>query len=135
MQNSRFLNCRMAAMISLALITPIGFAVKFYSGPAAPWVNNSLGGLFYELFWCLVLFVFLPRLAPLKIAALVFGGTCMLELLQLWHPPFLETIRATFIGATLLGTTFAWSDFIYYLIGCVAGGLYLNFLIKFTPRI
>jgi len=128
MKNSSLRTRRMVAMISLAVVTPIGFAVKFYDGPAAHWVNNSLGGVFYELFWCLVLFVLLPRLMPWKIAAAVLSITCLLECLQLWHPPFLETIRGTFIGATILGTTFAWSDFCYYLIGCLLGWRYLYFL-------
>jgi hypothetical protein len=46
--------------------------------------------------------------------------------LQLWHPPFLTAIRATFIGKLLLGTTFAWWDFPHYLLGCVLGWLWLQ---------
>ena len=41
--------------------------------------------------------------------------------LQLWHPLFLEVIRSTFTGSTLIGTTFVWLDFTHYVIGCYAG--------------
>jgi len=49
---------------------------------------------------------------------MVLGITCSIECLQLWHPLFLESIRSTFIGGTLIGTTFSWWDFPHYAIGC-----------------
>jgi hypothetical protein len=45
------------SLILLLLITPLGFYTKIYSGPGASWVNDSLGGVFYEVFWCLLVFV------------------------------------------------------------------------------
>jgi hypothetical protein len=51
----------------------------------------------------------------------VFLVTSALEFLQLWHPPFLQLIRSTFLGQTLIGTSFTWWDFPYYFFGCVLG--------------
>jgi hypothetical protein len=56
------------------------------------------------------------------VAVWVFLATAFLEILQLWHPPFLEAIRSTLMGRLLLGTTFVFSDFIYYAIGCILSG-------------
>ena len=112
--------------ISILIITPIGFYSKFYHGPAASWVNDSLGGLFYEIFWCLGAFLFFPKSKPWKISAIVLTITCLLEFLQLWHPPFLELLRSYFIGATILGSSFAWLDFPYYLFGSGIGWLWLR---------
>jgi len=89
-------------------------------------VNNSLGGVFYEIFWCLVLTLCLPRLRPLTIALTVLIVTCCLEFMQLWHPPFLEWLRASFIGRTILGNSFGWSDFPYYFGGSLIGYFWLN---------
>ena len=114
------------AMISLATVIPAGFYCKFYSGPAANWVRNSLSGVLYELFWCLLLFMLFEGIKPWVIAVSVLMATCLLEFLQLWHPPFLELIRSTFIGRTLLGTSFTWFDFPYYLAGCAIGWLWLR---------
>jgi hypothetical protein len=36
---------------SLLVTVPVGVYTKFHQGPAADWVNNSLGGVFYEIFW------------------------------------------------------------------------------------
>ena len=112
---------RLAAFISLLVVTPLGFATKFYSGPATEWVRDSWSGIFYVMFWCLAAILFFPRARPLLVAAVVFVATSILEVLQLWHYHLLESIRATFIGATLLGTTFDWGDFLYYIIGALAG--------------
>ena len=119
---------RQWTLVSLFIIVPIGFYSKFYQGPAAAWVNNSLGGLFYEIFWCLAAFLFFSKIAPWKIAAIVFFTTCALETLQLWHPDFLELIRRNFIGRTIIGTSFVWSDFLYYFVGSGIGFLWLNVL-------
>ena len=105
-------------ILLLILITTIlGFASKFYEGTFELWVNNSLSGMFYEIFWCLVAFLFFNNY--LSISIIVFIVTCILEFLQLWHPVFLEYIRNSFIGRTLIGNSFSYNDFIYYFIGCL----------------
>ena len=105
----------------LIVITPIGILTKFYSGPAEEWVNHSLGGLFYEIFWCLVVAFIFTKIKPVKIALWVFVITCTLEFLQKWHPPFMEYMRNNFIGQTILGNSFNWMDFPYYVVGSVIG--------------
>ena len=112
--------------ISLLVIVPLGFSTKFYSGYGQDWVRESLDGVFYEIFWCLVFYLFCRRLKAGIIAAIVLFGTCCLEFLQLWHPPFLEYLRGNFIGRTVLGTTFCWSDFPYYFIGSCIGWFWLK---------
>ncbi len=117
-------------LISILIIVPLGIYSKFYSGQAARWVNDSLGGVLYVIFWCLFAFLFLSNTKPWKIVTAVFAGTCFLEFLQLWHPPFLEFLRNNFMGRTILGTTFTWSDFPYYLVGCGIGWLWMISLQK-----
>ncbi len=117
-------------LISILIIVPLGIYSKFYSGQAARWVNDSLGGVLYVIFWCLFAFLFLSNTKPWKIAAVVFAVTCFLEFLQLLHPSFLEYFRSNFVGRTILGTTFTWSDFPYYLVGCGIGWLWMKSLQK-----
>jgi hypothetical protein len=61
----------------------------------------------------------------MQIPLWVFGITCTLEFLQLWHPLILEHFRATFVGRLLIGTTFSWWDFLYYGVGCFLGWFWL----------
>jgi hypothetical protein len=103
-------------LFSLLIITPVGFYGKFYSGPWHYWVNNSLSGVLYEIFWCLVLVLCFKRLKPTHIAGIVLAVTCSVEFLQLWRPPFLALLRRNFFGVTILGNVFTWSDFPYYFL-------------------
>jgi hypothetical protein len=110
--------------LALVSLVPLGLYTKVYAGPAAAWVNNSLGGVFYVLFWCLLLFWLQSGLRPGRVALAVLAVTCLLEFLQRWHPPWLEGLRSFWLGQILLGTTFAWSDFPYYFIGAGLGWLW-----------
>jgi hypothetical protein len=116
-----------ALALSLLIVVAMGFFLKYYTGLGRSWFNNYGAALFYEIFWCLFAFWwFRGKAAIVQIPVYVFVVTCIVELLQLWHPPFLTAIRATFIGKLLLGTTFAWWDFPHYLLGCVLGWLWLQ---------
>lgn len=122
---------RLFALISIAIVVPLGFGLKFYPGPLRGWVNDSLGGVAYEIFWCLVLFAIWPRRSAINpIVIGVFVVTCMLEILQLVDHPVLARIRGNFLGRTLIGTTFVWSDILYYVIGCALGRLWLSALAR-----
>ena len=63
--------------------------------------------------------------AVYRIPGAVLVITCALETMQLWKAPFLEAVRSTFIGRTVLGTTFVWWDFPHYVIGAAAAWLLL----------
>ena len=114
------------AFTCLFIIVPVGFYTKIYSGIGNEWVNNKLGGVFYEIFWCLVVFIFLPKKASFKIAFWVFILTSILEFVQLLDNNLLEFIRSNFIGRTIIGISFSWSDFPYYLLGSFLGFMILK---------
>ena len=112
---------RRLALCSIVLVVSVGLWTKAYRGLLEVWVNDSLGGVFYEVFWCLAALVAVPRAPAWKVAVTVLATTCALEVLQLWSPALLAVTRTHFIGATLLGTTFSWLDFPHYLLGCSLG--------------
>ncbi|MEL7036923.1 MAG: DUF2809 domain-containing protein [Cyanobacteria bacterium J06592_8] len=109
-------------------LVPIGLASKFYQGPLEFWINNSFSSIFYEMFWIFLVLLIWPQLSPGWVSFWVFIVTSILEFMQLWKPPFLQAIRATLMGRLLLGVSFVWTDFIYYVIGCTVGWLILRSL-------
>ena len=126
---------RLLAFLSLLFVTPLGFFSKFYGGIAHDWVNNYSGDILYEIFWCLFIFILIPRKKALgQIPIWVFCITCFLEFLQSWQTPILQTARSSLIGKFLLGTTFSWWDFPYYLIGCFIGWLWLRQIWQFQKQ-
>jgi hypothetical protein len=116
---------RLYTLFSLVVIVPAGFAAKFYRGPAADWVANNFAGTFYCIFWCLVVLFLMPRWNPRWIAVGVLIATCILEFSQISKAPLLELIRSTFIGRSIIGSTFDWFDFPYYVLGSGIGWFWL----------
>ena len=113
---------RMALTLALLVVTPLGFAAKFwYRGPFDHVVADYSAGALYEMFWILVVLWMCPRVSMAKVALGVCVVTCVLECLQLWHPLLLEAMRAHALGRILIGTTFSWSDFPFYIAGSGAG--------------
>ena len=106
-------------IIFIIFLMPIGLYTKFYTGIASTWVNNSLGGVIYVIFWSLFLSIIFQKAKPLKIVVIVFLITTIIEIMQLWHPIFLEIIRDNFFGRALFGTSFSYLDIAHYLIGLV----------------
>ena len=106
-------------ILTLCIVTPLGFLCKSYLGLGRIWFNDYGGDVLYEIFWSLVFFFFIPRKKnAVSIAIAVLVITSILETLQLWHPPFLQQIRTAYWGKVLIGTTFVWWDFPHYILGC-----------------
>lgn len=102
----------------ILILMPLGFLTKYTAGLAELWIHNHAGGILYEIFWCLIILFTLPQAPIRKIAIAVFAMTSMLEILQLWHPPFLTAIRQTMIGHIIFGSRFDLWDFPHYVLGC-----------------
>ena len=90
--------------------------------------------MLYEVFWVLIVRLVFPRIRTVTAALGVCLITCTLEVFQLWKPPWLQTIRATFLGGVLLGTTFDQNDFVYYVLGSFLGYLVLSRLVGLASR-
>ena len=123
------MNRRARLLLSLAVLAPLGFYCKLgYRGPGEAWVRGSAGGAFYVVFWSLAVALLAPRARPVWTALAVLGTTCALEFLQLWHPSALEWARSFFLGRTILGSSFDWSDFPFYFLGAAIAWSWLRAL-------
>ena len=65
-------------------------------------------------------FLFL-KIPTIKIAALALGFCFVIEISQLYHAPWIDTIRHTRIGGLVLGFGFLWSDLVCYFTGVSFG--------------
>ena len=124
-QRHQVFKYRIALLISLILIVPLGYLVRFH-GPAPEWLNDLFGSIAYEIFWILLIGLLFPKASPLWTAVGVCLATCVLEFLQLWKPPFLQAMRATLLGRLILGNNFAGSDFLSYFIGGFLGWVWMQ---------
>jgi len=122
-------------IILLVLLVPIGLGTKFYKGDNAFWINNSFSDVLYEIFWSVLLFILVPRLRIITNVILIFVATSIIEFMQLVKTPFLLELRSSFLGKTLLGTTFVPMDFVYYAIGCLLSFIILIIHTKSLTKI
>ncbi len=98
----------------------MGLASRQFFGDI-PWVKLYVG----DALWALMVFFGFGLLfkrwltKSVTLAALLFSFT--IELSQLYHAPWIDGLRATRLGALVLGFSFVWSDFLCYSLGIALG--------------
>lgn len=109
---------RAALAVFVVLLVPVGYWLRIRS-PLPAGIRDGVGGALYVIFWSAVAWWIWPKASPWRVVVVVLFTTCALEWLQLWHPAWLEALRATLPGRLVLGTTFDPTDFPPYVIGAV----------------
>jgi hypothetical protein len=113
-----------ALYFCLALVVvALGLASRHYRSE----LPTAVGAYAGDVLWAAMVFLLAATLSPhthtraLATGALVFSFG--IELSQLYHAPWLGALRATRVGALVLGQGFLWSDLLCYAvsIGIAAG--------------
>lgn len=128
MHKASYKTYRIALLIGIALIIPLGYSVRFSTALKMPLLQDIVGSLAYQVLIMLMVAFFYPRTSLVKIAVWVWIASSVGELLQLWQPPLLQAIRSTWLGRVVLGNTFTLSDFPPYAMGSFLGWLGLKWL-------
>jgi hypothetical protein len=113
--------------LSILAIVPLGYVIRF-NHILPEYIRDAGGSIAYELFWILSILVIYPAANRRLTALWVCLGTCGIELLQLYQPPWLQAIRATLPGRLILGTSFSSLDFPPYVIGSYLGYLWVRWI-------
>ena len=78
-----------------------------------------------DTLWALVAFLgiglLLPRASTWAIALLALSFSVLVEISQLYHAPWIDSIRRTTLGGLVLGFDFVWSDLACYAAGIGIG--------------
>ena len=110
---------RIVYAIVLVAIVAAGLASRRFGDVLPPFIATYAG----DTLWASMVFVGLGLLFPsartrtLAIAALTFAVAD--EISQLFHATWIDAIRATRLGALVLGYGFLWSDLACYTAGVV----------------
>ena len=115
----------------IALACPLGLGSCRYAH-ALPWFIAAYAG---DTLWALAAFLgiglILPRQSTWTIAILAMAFSLAIELSQLYHAPWIDSIRHSTLGGLILGFGFMWSDLVCYAVG-VGLGVLIE-IIGFTP--
>ncbi len=78
-----------------------------------------------DTLWALLMFLLVSMIAarrPLVVRACAAAGLAgLVELSQLYHAEWIDSIRQTTLGGLILGFGFLWTDLVCYLIGIASG--------------
>lgn len=78
-----------------------------------------------DALWALLVYLLVrfpaPKARPITSAAIAFGFAVLIEFTQLYHAPWIDALRATRLGALILGSVFNWPDLVAYAAGSLIG--------------
>ncbi|TXR60862.1 DUF2809 domain-containing protein [Bacillus sp. AY18-3] len=97
---------------------------------ALPHLLNAYLG---DALWALMIFTGLgflfPKIETKKLAFISLLFCYGIEVSQLYHAEWIDSIRATTLGGLVLGYGFLWSDLVTYTIG-VGIGMFCEFMLQ-----
>jgi len=108
-------------LILVIIVMILGLSSRYFSVYLPNWINLYLG----DALWALIIFFLCGLLFRnretkwIAILALLFSFS--IEISQLYHSPWIDSVRQTRFGGLVLGYGFLWSDFISYSIGIGMG--------------
>jgi hypothetical protein len=82
--------------------------------------KNIGDALWATLIFFLFRFIF-NKLIIQKVALIAIAFSFLIEFSQLYHNVWIDKIRSTLFGKLVLGSGFAWSDLICYIVGVGLG--------------
>lgn len=114
---------RLPYLCALLILCAAGLLMRRLNGVSP----NVLTTYFPDAAWTMAVYcgfgLLFCRDARLHFPA-ALGVSFLVELSQLWHPPFLEALRSTTLGGLALGYGFLWSDLVCYTVGaCICAAV------------
>ena len=85
------------------------------------WLTAYAGDVLWATLVYLGLLWLWPRVSVRRAAAAALGFSVFIEFSQLFHPPWLDALRSTVLGALVLGRGFLVSDLVCYAVGVALG--------------
>lgn len=80
-----------------------------------------------DTLWALTVFLVAGALSPRarmsRRAAIALAVSYGVEISQLYHAPWIDSLRRSTLGGLTLGVGFLWSDLVCYTVGVAAGVL------------
>jgi len=105
----------------LAMAIVLGLGSRRFASALPGFVASYAG----DTLWALALFLFLGLILPHtttgRIAVLALVISLLVELSQLYHAAWIDSVRRTTLGGLVLGFGFLWSD-----LACYAAGIGLG---------
>ena len=121
--------------IAATLVVIAGLASRRYRGQLPAFLAEYAG----DTLWALMLFLLISAILAgrpiLTRAAISLALAFLVEVSQLYHAPWIDSIRQTTLGGLVLGFGFLWTDLVCYSVGIVTGSLTEWGIRRFGPKL
>jgi hypothetical protein len=111
----------LAWLLMIALAAVLGIGSRRFAGQLPGVVAAYAGDTLWATAAFLGIGLLLPRAPTGRVALLAMALSVLVEVGQLYHAPWIDSIRRTTLGALLLGHDFVWSDLACYAVGVGLG--------------
>jgi hypothetical protein len=116
MKRSRFVY-----FLAGCIVVPLGLASRRFAAVLPEFIATYAGDTLWALMAFLTVAFIAPRWPSLRVAYAALGLSYLVEISQLYHAPWIDTLRHTTLGGLLLGYGFLWSDLVCYTVGVGLG--------------
>ena len=112
---------RLFYLLIIVLVIGLGLLSRKMAHSFPKIINMFLGdGLWALMVFFIIRMIFI-KWTTKKVALSGLLFCYFIEISQLYHTPWIDSIRATTLGGLVLGYGFLWSDLMAYLIGIGVG--------------
>jgi len=105
----------------IVLVAILGIGSRRYAHALPEIIAAYAGDTLWALAAFLAIGLLLPRASTVRVAALAMALSVAVELSQLYHADWIDSIRQTTLGGLILGFGFVWSDLACYAVGVGLG--------------
>lgn len=116
------------------IVVILGLGSRSFSKYFPNWINLYLG----DVLWGLMIFFLCGFLFRTKETRVVTARALIIsyavEISQLYHSPWIDTLRQTRIGGLVLGYGFLWSDLVSYAVGIGIGAAIERFMFLISAK-
>jgi hypothetical protein len=120
-------------MLLLAVTVVAGLASRRFSDILPYWIQEYAGDTLWALMVFLLLGIIFKTKSSLWVSLIAITFSVGIEISQLYHAPWIDSLRAYRLGGLVLGFGFLWSDLVCYTAG-VAFGFVMEWIIKHLQK-
>lgn len=107
----------------IVVVSILGIGSRRYGDHLPGFIADYAGDTLWAVAAFLAIGLAMPRASTWVVAGLSLLVSLAVELSQLYHAPWIDSIRSTTVGGLLLGFGFVWSDLACYAVGIGLGVL------------
>jgi len=99
------------------VVVPLALASRGYPAFFPEFIALYAGDTLWAVMAFLVIGFTFPRWSTARVAVAALLVSYADEISQLYHAPWIDAVRATWLGGLILGFGFLWSDMLCYTVG------------------